>query len=165
MSSIYSRARKGLFKELGIAAIYDPDEVRVRLHLPSGAEFTHLVRHIFPGHSKYNTMHGILSWMLDRWQGEDVLWGGHIHSAASMSIEREWEGDSRVVRGIQLAAFKDIDGYAKSRGFRRNVPFLVPLVIHDPATGKTHFYEDFSHGLKILKALRAEWKGSIKLAA
>ena len=153
---------KGLFKQAGLAAIYDTDEVRVRINLPDGSTFTHLVRHIFPGHSKYNSMHGILAWMLDRWQGEDVLWGGHIHSAGSMSIEREWEGKSRVVRGVQLAAYKDVDGYAKKGGFRRNVPFLVPMVIHDPETGKSHLFEDFDYGLRVLNTMRHEWLAKAK---
>ena len=148
---------ESLFTELGLDRIYDPDQVRVRLQLPNGAEFTHLARHIFPGRSMYHPTHGILKWMLERWEGEDVLWGGHIHSAGHMSLTREWQGQSRVVRGIQLASYKEIDRYATSRGFRKCMPFQTPMVVHDPRDGSTTFFEDFDRGLEYLRAERADF--------
>lgn len=146
-----------LFKRMGVSAIYDPDEVRVRLVTPSGATFIHLGRHVFPGHSRFNSVHGILSWMLERWQGEDVLWGGHTHQAGHAMLEREHEGVRRTVHGVQLAAYKDIDRYAIKGGFRRNVPFLVPMVVHDPDRRKTIFFDDMYDGLKHLDMLRDEY--------
>jgi len=143
-----------LFKRLNKGGIYDADEVRVRLNTKSGHSFIHLVRHIFPGHSKYNTAHGVLSWMLDRWQGEDVFWGGHIHSSAHIAIEREHLNESKVAHGIQLAAYKKKDGYAIKRGFRKNTPFIAPMVVHDPRDGTTMFFEDIVLGTKYLGALR-----------
>jgi hypothetical protein len=143
-----------LFHRLGKQGIYDADEMRVRLNLPSGHSFVHLVRHIFPGHSKYNTAHGVLAWMLEKWQGEDCLWGGHIHSSAHVAIEREYMGDSKVVHGMQLATYKTEDKYAISRGFRKNTPFIAPIVIHVPETGKTIFFEDISEGVAYLDFLR-----------
>lgn len=144
-----------LFKRINRQDVYHPDQVRVRINTPSGHSFIHLVRHIFPGHSKYNTAHGVLSWMLDRWQGEDVLWGGHIHSSAHIAIEREHLTESKVVHGIQLATYKLKDGYAEKRGFRKNVPFIAPMVVHDPRDGSTTFFEDIKQGVRYLKALRA----------
>lgn len=144
--------------ELGIDPIYDQDEVRVRLNLPCGAQFTHMARHQFPGHSKYNPVHGILVWILERWQGEDVFWGGHIHTGGHVEMERFYEGNRRLVHGIQLASYKMIDKYARQRGFRRNVPFICPVIIHDPATMKTHYISDFDEGVNYLKSLRKRHK-------
>ena len=146
-----------LMRRLNKGGIYDADEIRVRLNLPGGASFTHLVRHIFPGHSKYNIAHGVLAWMLDRWQGEDVFWGGHIHSAAHTEIEREYMGDTRVVHGVQLSTYKVLDGYAIKRGFRKNSPFIAPMVLHLPETGKTVFFSDLEEGVEYLKFVRAEY--------
>lgn len=91
--------------------------------------------------------------MLDRWQGEDVFWGGHIHSAAHTEIEREYMGDTRVVHGVQLSTYKVLDGYAIKRGFRKNSPFICPMVIHNPANGKTTFHSDIEEGTEYLKFL------------
>lgn len=144
------------FKEWGADAIYDADQVRVRLKCPNGAEFVHLARHQFPGHSKYNSVHGVLSWALDRWQGEDVMWGGHIHAAGHIELEREFMTRSKVVHAIQLAAFKKIDHYAMARGFRKNVPFTSPMVVHDPERGKTVFFSDMEEGVRYLDMLRSK---------
>ncbi|WP_374335557.1 hypothetical protein [Methyloversatilis sp.] len=143
-----------LIKRVNRSNVYHPDQVRVRLNTKDGGSFIHLVRHIFPGHSKYNTAHGVLSWMLDRWQGEDVLWGGHIHSSAHIAIEREHLTESKVVHGVQLATYKLKDGYAEKRGFRKNVPFIAPMVVHDPRDGSTVFFEDIYTGIKYLRAIK-----------
>lgn len=153
-----------LFRRLNKQGIYDSDEMRVRINLPSGQNFIHLVRHIFPGHSKYNTAHGVLAWMLDRWQGESVLWGGHIHSSAHVAIEREHLGESMVVHGIQLSSYKTIDRYAVTRGFRRNSPFITPVIIHIPETRKTMFFEDIEQGVDYLKYLRKRFSENKSLA-
>lgn len=144
-----------LFKRLNKGDIYHADQVRIRLNTPSGRSFVHMVRHIFPGHSKYNTAHGVLAWMLDRWSGEDVYWGGHIHSSAHVAITREHLGETRVVHGIQLSTYKCKDGYAEKRGFRSNSPFVAPCVIHDPRDGSTLFFEDVVAGAEYLTYLRA----------
>lgn len=143
-----------MFKERGLGAIYDSDQVRVRLISPNGRSFTHLARHKYRGHSKYNSVHAILVWMLENWQGEDVVWGGHIHTAGHTSIEKTWMGERRVVHGIQLASYKEIDGYATREAFRRNVPFLVPMVVHVPDTGETLFFDDMHRGIEVLDYLR-----------
>ena len=145
-----------LFNSLGLKSIYDPDQVRVRLTTPSGAQFIHLCRHIFPGHSKYHPTHGILVWMLERWGGEDVFWGGHIHTSGHMVLTRDWMGKRKNVRGIQLSSYKKIDDFAMKKGFRPCDPFTSPMVIHDPDTGRTTFYEDIDEGIEILKYKRSK---------
>lgn len=140
---------KRIFNDHGLTAIYDQNQVRVRL-IAGAHEFIHLARHKFRGSSKYNAMHGIASWVLEQWQGEDVIWGGHIHVAGHVSIERFWQNQRRVVHGIQLASYKQHDDYAATNGFRPNVPFLVPMVIHIPENGKTIFFEDMYEGVDYL---------------
>lgn len=154
-----------LFKRLNKSGIYDSDEIRVRLNLPNGQNFIHMVRHVFPGHSKYNTAHGVLSWMLDRWTGETCFWGGHIHSSAHVTIEREHLGESKVIHGIQLSSYKQLDQYAVTRGFRKNSPFIAPMIIHLPETGRTLFFEDINEGSEYLTYLRNKFKENKSLTS
>jgi hypothetical protein len=147
---------KKMFADKGLGAIYDPDQVRVRLTSPNGQAFTHLARHKYRGNSRFNSVHAITVHILERWEGEDVIWGGHIHVAGHTSIEKRWEGRSRVVHGIQLGAYKKHDGYAVREHFRPNVPFLTPMTIHVPETGETLFFEDMHRGIEVLDMLRAK---------
>ena len=147
-----------IMEDMGISAIYDTDESRVRLNCSNGTSFIHLARHKFPGNSKYNSMHGMLVWMLERWQGEDVFWGGHIHVAAHTSLEKFWMGKRRVIHGVQLPSYKEIDQYVKQEGFRRNTPFLTPMIVHNPENGKTQFFDDMYDGAVYLNVLREKYK-------
>lgn len=145
------------FRGMGLEAIYDPYEQRVQIDTLGGRSFVHLARHHFPGQSMYHGTHGILKWGLNQWQGEDVLWGGHIHTSGFMSLEREWMGSSRVVRLIQLPSYKMLDRWAqKTKGFRSNVTFMAPIVLHNAETGETLFFEDLKRGIEMLKLLRGE---------
>lgn len=139
-----------IFKDYGLTTVYDENQVRVRITTKK-YEFVHLVRHKFRGSSKYNAMHGIASWILEQWQGEDVIWGGHIHVAGHVSIERFWLNERRVVHGIQLASYKKHDDYAIMNGFRPNVPFMAPMIIHIPETGRSIFFEDMYEGATYLE--------------
>ena len=147
---------KKLFEGFGLGAIYDTDEVRVRLTTPDGAQFTHLARHKYKGMSRFNPMHSIAVHILERWEGEDVIWGGHIHQAGHVTYEKRWMGESKAVHGVQLGAYKTIDGYARREHFRPQQPFLTPLTIHDPANGRTIFFDDMYEGVKHLDLLRKE---------
>lgn len=143
-------------QRMGLHPIYDPDEVRVRLRCPTGQSFIHLSRHVFPGHSKYHSLHGVLVWALERWQGEDAYWGGHIHTSSYMPIERRWDGEKRIVHLTQLSSYKKIDSYAKVRGFRPNDPFSTPMILHHAATRKTLWVPEIEDGIKLLQMLRDE---------
>lgn len=147
---------KKMMSERGLGPIYDPDEVRVRLTSPNGRQFTHIGRHKYRGNSRFNSVHAITVWILENWQGEDCVWGGHIHVAGHTSIEKRWMGESRVVHGIQLGAYKSIDSYAVRECFRSNTPFLTPMTIHIPETGETLFFEDMYRGIEVLDLLRAK---------
>lgn len=145
---------KKYFQELGLGPIYDPDQVRVRLKSPSGASFTHVARHKYRGNSRFNSVHAITVWILENWQGEDVVWGGHIHQAGHTQIEKRWMGESRVIHGVQLGSYKVIDDYAVRECFRPNQPFLTPMTVHIPKTGETLFFADMYRGIQVLDLLR-----------
>lgn len=145
---------KKMFEDHGLGAIYDTDEVRVRLISPSGEPSIHLARHKYRGNSRFNSVHAITVHILERWEGEDVVWGGHIHAAGHVSIEKRWQGERRVVHGVQLGSYKQHDGYAKREHFRANVPFLVPITVHVPETGECLFFEDMYRGIDYLDQLR-----------
>lgn len=147
---------KRMFEERGLGAIYDTDEVRVRLTTPSGAQFTHLARHKYRGNSQYNAVHAITKWILENWQGEDVIWGGHIHTAGHCSLQKQFMGETRTVHGVQLGAYKKHDDYARREAFRQNTPFLTPMTVHVPETGKTLFFDDIHDGVKHLEWLRKD---------
>lgn len=142
------------FNDLGLGPIYDPDQVRVRLKSPSGSSFTHIARHKYRGNSRFNSVHAITVWILENWQGEDVVWGGHIHQAGHTQIEKRWMGEARVVHGVQLGAYKVHDDYAVRECFRPNQPFLTPMTLHIPKTGETLFFADMYRGIQVLDLLR-----------
>lgn len=144
------------FNDQGLGPIYDPDQVRVRLKSPSGASFTHIARHKYRGNSRFNSVHAITVWILENWQGEDVVWGGHIHQAGHTQLEKRWMGDSRVVHGVQLGSYKVHDDYAVREAFRPNQPFLTPMTVHIPETGETLFFADMYRGIEVLNMLRAK---------
>ena len=145
---------KRYFVDMGLGPIYDPDQVRVRLKSPSGSSFTHIARHKYRGNSRFNSVHAITVWILENWQGEDVVWGGHIHQAGHTQIEKRWMGESRVVHGVQLGAYKVLDDYAVRECFRPNQPFLTPMTIHIPKSGETLFFADMYRGIQVLDLLR-----------
>jgi hypothetical protein len=142
------------FEDFGLGPIYDPDQVRVRLTSPDGNSFTHIARHKYRGNSRFNSVHAITVWILENWQGEDVVWGGHIHVAGHTQIEKRWMGESRVVHGVQLGTYKIQDDYAARECFRPNQPFLTPMTIHIPETGETLFFADMYRGIEVLDLLR-----------
>lgn len=139
--------------DLGLSSIYDPVQLRIRLKT-AGESFVHFARHGFPGRSKYHCTHGMLVWALERWEGEDVFWGGHIHTSGHMLIERSHLGHSRPVHLVQLSTYKKHDGYAIEGGFRLNDPFTCPLVVHNARTRETLFFDDLRRGVKMLQHLR-----------
>lgn len=145
-----------IFENRGLGNIYDADQIRVRLTSPNGKSFTHMARHKYKGASRFHSIHGIMIHMLEKWEGEDVFWGGHIHQASHAAIQRNWEGSARAVHGVQLGAYKVIDEYAKREGFRANQPFLTPMIIHIPETGETIFVDDINRGVQFLKIIRKE---------
>lgn len=116
-----------------------------------------MARHKYRGNSRFNSVHAITVWILENWQGEDVVWGGHIHVAGHTSIEKTWMGERRVVHGVQLGAYKAHDSYAKREAFRQNTPFLTPMTVHVPETGETLFFEDMYRGIQVLDMLRRSY--------
>jgi hypothetical protein len=147
---------KKMFEDFGLGPIYDNDEIRVRLISPNGKSFTHLARHKYKGHSRFNPMHSIGIHISERWEGEDVVWGGHIHVAGHISTEKSWMGQQQIVHGVQLGAYKKHDSYAKREHFKPNQPFLTPVIIHIPETGESIFFEDMYRGSEFLTYIRKE---------
>lgn len=139
---------------LGIANVVGVEEQWIRIITTGGEEFVHLLRHGFPGHSKYHPTHGILAWALERYQGEDAFWGGHIHQSGHMYLDREWMGVKRTVHLVQLSAYKKNEMYAKQKGFRRNDPFETPILLINASTRETLFVPDFALGVNLLNSLR-----------
>lgn len=147
---------KRQFQDMGLDAVYDSYEQRIRIETAGGKSFDHLARHEFPGTSQFNPMHGLMKWGLQRWQGEHVMWGGHIHVSGYQQMEREWEGKSRVLHMVQLPSYKLLDEWAqKEKGFRSNTTFLVPVILHHAETGETIFHSDLRRGLQHLEFLKA----------
>lgn len=141
-------------KALGISGAFSSAEQRIRI-ITQDREFVHLIRHNFPGHSKYHPTHGILAWALERWQGEHAYWGGHIHCSGHMLLQRDWMGESRAVNLVQLHSYKKIDGYAKEGGFRENQVLETPILLVNASTGEQFLVPEFERGVMLLKTLRA----------
>lgn len=146
-------------KSLGIGEIFADEEIRIRVITPCG-DFIHLIRHGFPGHSKYHPTHGILTWALERWQGEDAFFGGHIHAAGHMTLAHRWQGEKRKIDLVQVPSYKKIDSYKTEKGFRDNDPFQTPILLINSATRETIFVDSFDRGVELLNLLRSGGKPS-----
>jgi len=92
--------------------LYDRDEVFFTLKMGK-ASWRVIVRHTFPGRSKYNTTHGNAmhrKFVTDH----DISIGGHTHDGTC--FREEWHmGKPRL--DIQLGTYKFFDDYAKNRGY------------------------------------------------
>jgi len=105
-----------------------PDEVRLELLCP-GAEPVKLhARHDFPGHSMWNSLHGLTrAGKLDGWA--DLYVAGHRHIWAT---SRDEGADGRVRWAVRARGFKRFDSYARSKGFHEQQHGDTVTTVHDP---------------------------------
>lgn len=116
LRSLTARVRKGV--------IYDTDEAIVTIRV-GDASWRVRARHKWLGSSIYNAIHG--QGRAARWDNNaDIYVGGHTHRGALYGTLNV--GD-RLVHGIQLGAYKEIDAYQRREGFAMAAPDAAMALI------------------------------------
>jgi hypothetical protein len=100
-----------------LPGLYENVGARMRVVLPSGAEFTMNVRHDFPGGSQFNPAHALVRQTLFDHR-DHILACGHRHTSGYIPI---WHNDpARLCHGFRVGTYKDFDHYAKEKGFKES---------------------------------------------
>lgn len=92
---------------------YAADAVRARLKFPNGEDFTIHARHTFPGHSQWNTTHGVAK-AAKFGDDADILIAGHKHVSGYQVVKHPLSG--KISHAIQVASYKIHDRYAEQLG-------------------------------------------------
>jgi len=118
----------------GALGIYDLS-ARMQLNLPSGHHAKVHVRHDFPGGSQFNPAHAMVRETLFGHR-DHIMACGHRHTTGYIPI---WHNDpERLCHGFRLGTYKDMDHYAKEKGFqegnwaRSMAAVIDPEYAHDP---------------------------------
>lgn len=144
--------------------VHGNGEACVRLHTPVGEAFTLKLRHKWPGHSMWNTVHAI-SRAAQMGERYDILVGGHTHVTGYAKIKHR---DGLLTHCVQVASYKEFDRYAAELGLPdKAISPCAVIVINPYATsraGMIHIYDDPDEGVAVLNALRQRWKAERKAA-
>lgn len=92
---------------------YAADAVRARLKFPNNEDFTIHARHTFPGHSQWNTTHGVAK-AAKFGDDADILIAGHKHVSGYQVVKHPITG--KISHAIQVASYKVYDRYAEQLG-------------------------------------------------
>lgn len=96
-----------------IAGVSENWDARLNLVCPNKREIRVNARHIFPGHSMWNTAHGQAKAAQMGWR-DHMLIGGHKHITGYQILKCPASG--LISHAIQVASFKILDRYAKEKG-------------------------------------------------
>jgi len=140
-------------------AINQSSEVRMALKHPTGTIRINC-RHDFAGHSMYNAAHGV-SKSLQFGLRDHIAICGHKHTSAYNTLKDMNTGI--VMHAIQVASYKIIDHYAKTRGFRDQHLSPCVVTVFNTMLPDTHpdmikVYWDGDEGAQAVKEARARWK-------
>ena len=139
----------------GSGAPAEPHESRLKLITPAGHEVRITTRHRWPGHSMWNTAHGIAR-AAQRGHGDDILIGGDRHISGYQVIKQP---DGTITHCIQVASYKRHDDFAKEKGFVDANIFFAPVTVTDPRLDpddprRTTFFMDPNRGAEFLTMVR-----------
>lgn len=94
--------------------VLEPHGVRLNLQFPNGREVRVNARHDFRGHSMWNPAHGPAKAAQMGWR-DHILTCGHKHVVGYEPIACPMTGI--ISHAIRVGSYKQIDGYAKEKGF------------------------------------------------
>ena len=156
-----------IHKLFGSIGALEEHGARLQLNLPSGASAKLHVRHDFPGGSQFNPAHALVRETLFNYR-DHILACGHRHSTGYMPI---WHNDPvRLCHGFRVGAYKDMDHYAKEKGFKESnwarsmAAVIDPDYAHDPVRFIRPCFS-LEEAAEYLTWRRAKWAtGSTKAA-
>lgn len=139
LRSLVARVRKGV--------IYDTDEAVVTWRVGEH-ERRIRARHKWLGSSIYNAIHG--QGRAARWDGDaDIYIGGHTHRGALYGTLNVGE---RLVMGVQLGAYKEVDPYQRREGFAVGAPDAAVALVLDE-DGALTAYDNLTTAKRVMEAL------------
>jgi hypothetical protein len=128
---------------LGRVGVMNTGGTRLRLNMPSGANFTMHVRHDFPGGSQFNPAHALVRETLFGFR-DHIMACGHRHTTGYIPIFHN--DPRRLCHGFRVGTYKDFDKYAREKGFQdgnwaRSLAAVIdPAFANDPVRYITPFY-------------------------
>jgi len=140
-------------------ALYESHGARLGLETPSGRTFRVNARHTFPGHSQWNTAHGIAK-AAQLGKRDHVLACGHTHVSGYQVLKDP--GSGLISHALQVASYKTHDRYADEKGLDDKAIFMCPVTIFDPQypdddVRAVHTVFDPEEGADYLTWKRAKW--------
>ena len=106
------------------------DAVRARLKFPNNEDFTIHARHTFPGHSQWNTTHGVAK-AAKFGDDADILIAGHKHVSGYQVVKHPITG--KISHAIQVASYKVYDCYAEQAGLDQHISPCAVTVLNPHA--------------------------------
>lgn len=131
--------------------------IRLGVKSKNGRMITIGARHRFPGHSQWNTVHGVMRAAKMGWR-DNILIGGDKHISGDAKVKDPDSGF--ITHCYQVAAFKIYDDYAEEKGFldQHISPGIAVVVDPSKADNDPSLIEPFyspDSALTYLEALRA----------
>lgn len=140
---------------------------RLQLNLPAGPSLTMHVRHDFPGGSQFNPAHALVRETLFGYR-DHIMACGHRHTSGYMPI---WHNDpARLCHGFRCGTYKDLDKYARDKGFqdgnwaRAMAAVVDPEHVRDPVRYIRPFF-NLEDAADYLTWRRAKWESGYSAAA
>ena len=109
----WSAALDFIMREAGVIN-HRKHAVRIGIKSKNGRMVTVGARHRFPGHSQWNTVHGIMKAAKMGWR-DHILVGGDKHISGDAKVKDPDTGF--ITHCYQVAAFKIYDDYSEEKGF------------------------------------------------
>jgi hypothetical protein len=140
------------------------NEAKFILRTPNGSAFPHWVRHDFPGHSQFNTLHSLMRFLREKAdvsRGTQILGvEGHKHNWAIHEEEVQHKG--YFFTCARARGYKVADDYAVGLGYD-NQEFGASIVyIMNPQAKSlaqaTSIWKDVESGAEYLTWLRAKYQ-------
>lgn len=122
--------------------VHESAGARLQLNLPAGCSMTMHVRHDFPGGSQFNPAHAMVRETLFGFR-DHILACGHRHTSGYIPI---WHNDPRrLCHGMRIGTYKDMDHYARDKGFQDGnwARSMAAVVDPDHAADPVRFIKPF----------------------
>ena len=125
--------------------------VRLNLQFPNGKEVRINARHTFPGHSMWNTAHGLSKAAQMGWR-DHILIAGHTHVSGYQIVKDPMTG--MLSHAIRVGSYKTYDRYAEQLGLPDQCISPAVVTVIDPnsttETGLITVFHDVEEGAKFL---------------
>ena len=136
--------------------VFEYHGARLNLQFPNGKAVRVNCRHDWPGHSQWNTSHGLSKAVMMGWR-DHIVTAGHKHVSGYQILKDPSTG--LISHAIRVASFKTHDRYAKEKGLMDQAISPSVMTVIDPTRedtdpGLVSVFHDLEQGAKFLKCIR-----------